>query len=95
MVFALADGRFVATGMYDPRAGNVGTEAAQLEPALLDGVAAGEHAPDPGAAACRWVEQHGLLDRGQDVQESADREASPAWAAWRRIRWALASVSTQ
>ena len=48
MVFALADRRFAATGVYDLSAGIYAPRPTPPEHALLGGVAAGEHALGPG-----------------------------------------------
>ena len=74
----------MAAGVYDLSAGGVGAEAEQFEQALLGGVAVGEHAAGSGAAACRWVEQHGFADSGQGAQELSDGEVQAVKGATSR-----------
>ena len=49
--------------------GGVGVEAEEVVEAPLGGVDLGEHAPGSGPAPFALVEQHGLLDAGQGVEQ--------------------------
>jgi hypothetical protein len=51
--------------------GGVGVEAEQVVEALLGGVGFGEHPPGSGPSAVALVEQHGLLDAAEVVEERA------------------------